>query len=59
MPPFNYSPVPFAEMADKAFMPLKQIAGEYYEGQWSETNGLRSGFGYCVYEDGSLYEGYW
>jgi len=42
-------------------MALKKSSsnGEWYEGQWNDKNGRRDGFGYCLYEDGSLYEGYW
>jgi hypothetical protein len=47
-------------MAGKSFLPLKQTShSEVYEGQWSDISGRRDGFGYCVYEDGTLYEGYW
>ena len=58
--PFNYSPIPFAEFYKRTFVPLSKTQnGDWYEGQWSEITGKRDGFGYCIYEDGSLYEGYW
>ena len=35
--PFNYSPLPFADLSKRAFKPLTKMSnGDWYEGQWSE-----------------------